>query len=740
MAKLTTAPETVLVASTNGNGNGTRQRMMRRLRVRSPRPSTVLGAPLADPTVTSEAAVVETASRQLGLFVASNSRDDELSYKYLERVSWLYSAVRVLVKAIGSLPIVFRAGPSVRDALVFDGPGVELLEEPNEHQDGAEFVAGIVWYLLLNGGAFIYDPDRAGPDAPFTAPLNFLRPDRIRPVLTGDGKLALWEYRIDGKRYGLDPWVVFPILEFSPREPVLGRFSPILPIRQALELAVATGAWNQSFFERGATIDGIITAERLTDDERARLDADIEDNWQGVENAFSLLVMEGALDFKKLQPTHVEMGFERLVRMSREDICGALGVPPALVNDYSEADYAQVEMQLKTLWLHSAIPLALKIENAINRVIMRRTQRGVFWRLDRSGVKVLQEDENAKVTRETMQVAHGLRSRAELRAQDGLPTYQGAEEFLVNSSLVPATTAAEREAQAAAQRAQAEALASAALKAAGGRDPDEEGDDEAEPEEPPTSRRYRRAEQAALRRFEDRLAWAETAFAALWSKQTRAIARAIVGKVKANPPRVARAGGLPGEPDEYLPSLEVTVREATRAHGYLYESVLVRFGVDAAKQVNAALVFDEGAPAILRLVNRDRERVGQFIKDLLEEYRGVLEAGLNDGETVYDLAKRLREVVPPTRTERIARTEALAASNSGRFEGFRQTGVTLHEWVARIDSFTRDEHREMNGKVARLGDEFPNGLLYPGDPRGGPEQIINCRCTVLPVIDEGSNE
>jgi len=37
----------------------------------------------------------------------------------------------------------------------------------------------------------------------------------------------------------------------------------------------------------------------------------------------------------------------------------------------------------------------------------------------------------------------------------------------------------------------------------------------------------------------------------------------------------------------------------------------------------------------------------------------------------------------------------------------------------------------MNGQTVDLGIPYTNGMMYPGDPSGGPEQIINCRCTEL---------
>ena len=30
--------------------------------------------------------------------------------------------------------------------------------------------------------------------------------------------------------------------------------------------------------------------------------------------------------------------------------------------------------------------------------------------------------------------------------------------------------------------------------------------------------------------------------------------------------------------------------------------------------------------------------------------------------------------------------------------------------------------------------------MFPGDPSGSPENIINCRCTVLPVVETEEGE
>ena len=59
-------------------------------------------------------------------------------------------------------------------------------------------------------------------------------------------------------------------------------------------------------------------------------------------------------------------------------------------------------------------------------------------------------------------------------------------------------------------------------------------------------------------------------------------------------------------------------------------------------------------------------------------------------------------------------------------------------WISTNDNRTRNHHRNMNGVTVDLDEDFKveyKGQIYPmqhaGDPRGGPANIINCRCVIL---------
>ena len=75
----------------------------------------------------------------------------------------------------------------------------------------------------------------------------------------------------------------------------------------------------------------------------------------------------------------------------------------------------------------------------------------------------------------------------------------------------------------------------------------------------------------------------------------------------------------------------------------------------------------------------------------------------------------------------ISRTEISRALNVSCRENYQDLGVEKYEWLALEPC---DDCEENDGVVIALGDEFPSGDTEP-------PVHPNCRCTILPVIDEG---
>lgn len=89
---------------------------------------------------------------------------------------------------------------------------------------------------------------------------------------------------------------------------------------------------------------------------------------------------------------------------------------------------------------------------------------------------------------------------------------------------------------------------------------------------------------------------------------------------------------------------------------------------------------------------------------------------------------------------RAARTSVTAAQNAGRIDGYsaaEKMGIKLKkQWMATLDSRTRHSHAMLDGVAIENDKTFDNGCRYPGDPNGSPEEVYNCRCTLIAVLDD----
>ncbi len=174
-------------------------------------------------------------------------------------------------------------------------------------------------------------------------------------------------------------------------------------------------------------------------------------------------------------------------------------------------------------------------------------------------------------------------------------------------------------------------------------------------------------------------------------------------------------------------------------------------GYEVAQKLNANLTFtlaDGGT--VKRLLTENgtllpAPRV-DIPKDLLwnqQHIRSALTQGILQGDSIPHIADRLQTVTNMTRAAAIrnARTMTTGAENAGRIDSYHYAedlGIyVMKEWMATLDNRTRDSHRDIDSQVREIDKPFSNGLMYPGDPSGAPEEVYNCRCTLVSRI-EGS--
>jgi SPP1 gp7 family putative phage head morphogenesis protein len=174
-----------------------------------------------------------------------------------------------------------------------------------------------------------------------------------------------------------------------------------------------------------------------------------------------------------------------------------------------------------------------------------------------------------------------------------------------------------------------------------------------------------------------------------------------------------------------------------------------------------ALGLDTGALMLYAELNLEpilsvlSDLVGEFItaraalvqgvnETIKNQLRKTLLQGMTTGDSVEALAQRIRDTYNFTqaRSLGISRTEMSSAVNAGRYFAMQAENVEGGQWVTAHDERVRLTHKTCDGVVRLLGDRFPNGLRYPGDPQGAAAEVIHCRCFVLavPKVDTTGDE
>ena len=114
--------------------------------------------------------------------------------------------------------------------------------------------------------------------------------------------------------------------------------------------------------------------------------------------------------------------------------------------------------------------------------------------------------------------------------------------------------------------------------------------------------------------------------------------------------------------------------------------------------------------------------------------------GLLNGDSIPKIAVSLADVIGNNKASAVrnARTMVTQAENGGRldsYENLAEQGVVQKKvWIATPDDRTRESHLELDGEEVDIDEEFSNGLMYPGDPSGDPEEVWNCRCSMRDKI------
>lgn len=214
--------------------------------------------------------------------------------------------------------------------------------------------------------------------------------------------------------------------------------SPLRPLARTLALEDAAITWQGQSLAQGMTKRGaFVTDQRLSDNAIPRMRAELEKLYGGVENAGKVALLEQGLKFESVGVSAVDADLISQRKLSREEVCAAYDIAPALLG-LESANYASMSEYRKALYDSIATRLSLIEETLqVQLVDTEPSWDGLFVEFDTGDL--LRPDPEARARTYLMNQQSGVNSINERRRLENLPRIDDplADAVLMPVNMVP---------------------------------------------------------------------------------------------------------------------------------------------------------------------------------------------------------------------------------------------------------------------------------------------------------------
>ncbi|GLH29139.1 hypothetical protein WSS15_17890 [Acetobacter pasteurianus] len=283
-----------------------------------------------------------------------------------EGLSTVLACVNAIGSGIGSLDVyVYNTSGDTRTEAP-NHPVARLIRQPNENQTWPDLVEWLMGSVLLTGNALLtIQYDGAGRPTGLTpVPWQCVQVDRL-----ASGRLRYTVIAWQGiTRTYLDD-EVFHLRDRSD-DGLIGR-SRLSRARDVHTAAAALQDYSLNMWQNQATPSGIITFDTARPGPGAldELKQEVRNKFSGTGNARQVMVMSNGMKWQSIgiSPEDAEALESR--KFSVQELCRVYGVPPPIVQDYSNNTFTNATQA--SLWFatNTLLPWARKIEAEFKRSV-----------------------------------------------------------------------------------------------------------------------------------------------------------------------------------------------------------------------------------------------------------------------------------------------------------------------------------------------------------------------------------
>lgn len=329
--------------------------------------------------------------------------------------------------------------------IVEEGPWVDLFEQPNPNMTRSQLWESTMVYLGTGGVCYWILEGKGDSLGADEVPIEIWPTSKEgwEPVVgKASGLIEKWKRttRKNGKKEEriFDLHEVIQFRYFHPERDADG-LSPLTPAMLEIKQDHKASLFNNSFFEHGAQLGGVLTSEQpLTPAQTKEVREQFEARHGGVTQSFKTAVLTGGLKFTETGVRQRDMQFAQLRTMSRDVILAVLGVPKSEVGIIEDVNRSTAQVSKRTMWIDTLLPKLSYVEDLLWGQLFKRVGAKFWGVFDLSNVEALRDDLDTKADvlvklSERGYPVNVLAQRLEL----GLPALEWGNVWWAQGSLAP---------------------------------------------------------------------------------------------------------------------------------------------------------------------------------------------------------------------------------------------------------------------------------------------------------------
>jgi HK97 family phage portal protein len=507
------------------------------------------------------------------------------------------------------------------------------------------------------------------------------------PYMTVKGNLVIsgYEMNLGGRLYEFEPEQIVHFRGYNSENAISG-LSPLETLRRVLAEEHAAGKYREGFWQNAARMNGIVKrpveAPEWSETARARFKAEFEQLYSGADNSGKTAVLEEGMEWEGVSFNAQESEYLAGRKLTREECARAYHIPLPMVGILDHATFSNIKEQHKQLYQDSLGPWLAMIEGDIDLQLLPdfSDSEGVYSEFNIA--EKLQGDFEDQIQALQAAVGRPWMTANEARARLNLPSLGGDADLLVT----PLNVLVGGQASPQDSAPQSRGLLGDGRKRFDPRSPALR-DRHQEKWRDALARHYRRQEAAVLSRMPKG--------------------------------RKLDIGGIWWDEERWNVELSTDLFR-------LNNLTAMAFAERLLEQVEPDDVDMEAFEANMLPWLEEHSRIQA--ESFNEQTREALAAALREPEQ-RDAVVDLFAAAATTWAWRQAVGSVTSASSFGSMEAARAGKLRTKTWHVN-SSNPRDSHSAQDGMTINIRDTFPNGLRWPGDPRGSADENAMCQCTI----------